>query len=158
MKRRVIALSMMLAFVAAVSAARVVEAKEPKPEIMGIKIGMSADAARERLRKIGKLEKEERKQQEIWHLNADERFEYLIVGFDKEYKQVRYVTAKAREKGKLMRYDEVLDLNKAKKAFTPNNYKYYLDVAARDKRPGYTVTVRGTDPNHLRYYSIEKID
>lgn len=157
MMRRFITLSLLLAVAATAAVARV-EAKEPKPEIMGIKIGMSADAAHARLRKIGKLEKEERKQQEVWHLNGDERFEYLIVGFDKEYKHVRYVTAKARDNGKRVRYDDVLDLKKAKQTVSANNYKYLLEVAAHDKRPGYTVVVRGTDPNFLRYYSVEKID
>jgi hypothetical protein len=129
---------------------------EPEPEILGIRIGMSADEAHARLRKLGRLEKEERKQQEVWVLGADARFAYLIVGFDKGYGQVRYVTAKAREGGTRVRYNEVLELEGARRIVAPPKYEYIREVAAKGERPAYLVIAQGSDPQVLTYYSVKK--
>jgi hypothetical protein len=72
-------------------------AADTTSKIIGTRVGMDKKAAHKRLQKIGKLEKEERKQQEIWALTNDPHYAYLIVAFNKERTKVRFVTAKARE-------------------------------------------------------------
>jgi hypothetical protein len=133
-------------------------ANEPKPEVLGVELGMSADEARARLRKMGRLEKEERKQQEVWALDRDERFSHLIVGFEKESGRVRYVTAKARPAGRRVRYSDVFDLKGAKQVVSPPKYEYVREVAARGKHPRYAVILLGSDPQTLTYYSVKKLD
>jgi hypothetical protein len=131
--------------------------KESGPKVLGIRIGMSRNDALKRLQKIGKLEREERKQQQIWSIDKDPHYSHLIIAFNKEYTEIRFVTAVAREGGRI-RYSDVIDTKKARQAGTVNNYKYTLEVPPRGKEPGYVVIARGSDPQYLKYYSIEKID
>lgn len=133
-----------------------ITAAKTKHEVLGISIGMSRDDARKRLEKLGKLEREERKQQEIWNLTDEPHYAYIIIGFNRENTKVRFVTAKARENGKRVRYSDVLDLKKAKQTGTTNNYKYVLEVPASGKTAGYIITARGQNPNYLTYFSIKK--
>ena len=132
-------------------------AQAGKKEILGISIGMNHAAALARLEKIGRREKQERKQQEVWTLNHDPRFSHLIVAFTKGYTEVRYVTAKARD-GAHVRYQDVMDLTKAKQKGALNNNRYVLEVPASGARPGYLVIAQGADPNFLTYFSIQLID
>lgn len=127
-------------------------------DILGIKIGMSKEDTIKRLQQIGKLEREERKQQEIWTLNNDPHYSHLILAFDKEKQDVRYITAKARENGSRLRYSEVLEVDKAKLTTSPNNYKYIQEVQSNQKIPGYTRIASGTDPNYLNYFSLKEIN
>lgn len=131
--------------------------KQPKAEILGISLGMDVKAAHSRLQKIGRLEKEERKQQEVWFLKDDPNFAYLIIGFDSDYKKVRYVTVKARDAGRGVRYSDVLDIKRAREIKAANNLEYVQQVTAQGDRPAYLVIARGTDPKYLRYYSIKKV-
>ncbi len=126
-----------------------------KPEVLKIRLGMSVEEAHKQLKKIGKLEREERKQQEIWTLVNHPNYSHLIVAFDKEYKKVRFVTAKVREGGNHVRYSDVIDVRKAVKENIGNNYKYVLEVPAKGKDPGYVVTARGQDAEYLTYFSME---
>lgn len=130
-------------------------AQTTRGEILGISVGMSGAEAIARLEKLGRREKEERKQQEVWTLNDDPRFSHLIVAFSKDYGEVRYVTAKVRE-GAQVRYQDVLDLTKAKQVGARNNNKYVLEVPAAGSVPGYVLIARGADPHCLTYFSIEK--
>lgn len=129
-----------------------------KHEVLGIKIGMSRDDARRRLEKLGKLEKEESKQQEVWMLTDEPHYSYIIIGFDKEKSKVRFITAKARENGRRVRYADVLDIKKAEQTGTTNNYKYQLKVSAHEKTRSYIVIARGTDANYLTYFSIKQLE
>jgi len=127
-------------------------------DVLGIRVGMSKKDADARLQNLGKLEKDERKQQQVWALTNDPRYSYLIVAFNKEFTEVRFITAKAKENGRKVRYSDVIDLKKAKQVGAVNNYKYVQEVPARGKNPGYVITARGQDSKHLTYFSIEKID
>jgi hypothetical protein len=127
-----------------------------KSDILGISLGMSYDEATRRLQKIGKLEKNESKLQEIWTLNKNASFSHLIVGFDKETKEVRFVTAKALAGGKRVKYEDVLDTKKAKQAGAVNNYKYIQEIPAQGKRAAFKIIAMGQDSNYLTYFSIEK--
>ncbi len=127
-------------------------------DILGIKIGMSKEDTIKRLNEIGKLDHEERKQQEIWTLNNDPYYSHLILAFDKEKQDVRYITAKAREKGSRVRYNDVIDISKAQQRSSSNNYKYIEDVQASESTPGYTRIASGTDPDYLDYFSLKELN
>jgi hypothetical protein len=127
-------------------------------DVLGIRVGMSKKDADNRLQKLGKLEKDERKQQQVWALTNDPHYSHLIVSFNKQFTEVRFVTAKAKENGSKVSYNDVVDIKKAKQVGATNNYKYVQEVPARGKNPGYVITARGQDSKYLTYFSIEKID
>ncbi len=127
-------------------------------DILGIRIGMSKEDTIKRLNEIGKLDHEERKQQEIWTLNNDPHYSHLILAFDKEKQDVRYITAKARENGDRLRYSDVLDTSKAKLTASLNNYKYIQDVQAVETNPGFSRIASGTDSDYLNYFSLKELN
>jgi hypothetical protein len=127
-------------------------------DILGIRIGMSKEDTINRLNEIGKLDHEERKQQEIWTLNNDPHYSHLILAFDKEKQDVRYITAKAREKGSRVRYSDVIDIKKAQQRSSANNYKYIEEVPATESTPSYTRIASGTDSNYLTYFSLKELN
>jgi len=127
-------------------------------DILGIRIGLSKEDATKRLNEIGKLDHEERKQQEIWVLNNDPHYSHLIVAFDKEKQLVRFITAKARENGTRLRYSDVMDISNAKLTSSANNYKYILEVQAKESTVGYTKIASGTDSNYLTYFSFKELN
>jgi hypothetical protein len=131
---------------------------ELSSDILGIRIGMSKEDTIKRLQQIGKLDHEERKQQEIWTLNDDPRYSHLILAYDKEKQDVRYITVKAREGGTRVSYSDVIDTNKAKLIKAPNNYKYIQEVPGNDSTPGYSRIASGTDANHLTYFSFKELN
>lgn len=133
-------------------------AAKTKHDVLGIEIGMNRADAIRRLEKLGKLEREERKQQEVWTLNDEPRYSYIIIGYDKEKTKVRFITAKAREKGVRVRYADVLDIKKAQKTGADGNYKYELKMPARRKTPGYLVIARGANAVFLTYFSIKQLE
>ncbi len=131
---------------------------QPASDILGIKIGMSKEDTIKRLNEIGKLDHEERKQQEIWALNNDPHYSHLIVGFDKEKQKVRYITANTRENGSRLRYSDVIDIGNAQQRSSTNNYKYIQDVQGSESTPGYTRIASGTDSNYLNYFSLKGLN
>jgi len=150
---RVIFLSLLLA-VSGFAASPLV--KEPPPEIMGIRLGMSKQDAHARLKRIGSLEKEERKRQEVWAV-SDRRVSHLLVGFDGELR-VRYVTVIARPGSPRIPYGEVGNLKAAQQQSNQGNYKFTWEVGARRGQPAYLVVARGRDPQYLDSYSVKKLD
>jgi hypothetical protein len=131
---------------------------EPKPEILGIRLGMSREEAHARLQEIGKLEKEERRQQEVWLLTGDPSYTHLMVAYNKEYTSVRYVTAVANEQGRRVPYADVVNLGSARLESTQASRTYTQELPARGGRPGFVAKAIGTDPTHLKYYSVERVD
>jgi hypothetical protein len=130
----------------------------PQPEILGVRLGMSREEAHARLRDIGQLEKEERRQQEVWRLAGDPAYTHLMVAYNKEYTSVRYVTAVANEQGRRVRYADVIDLDRAREEATPASRSYTQEVPARADQPGFVAKAIGTDPTYLKYYSVERAD
>lgn len=130
----------------------------PKPEILGVRLGMSREQAHARLQEIGKLEKEERKQQEVWRLNDDPSYSHLMVAYDKEHASVRYVTAVANEQGRRVPYADVVSLGSARLDSTQANRTYTQELPERDGQPGFVAKAIGTDPTYLKYYSIKRSD
>ena len=131
---------------------------QPASDILGIRIGMSSEDTIKHLNEIGKLDHEERKQQEIWTLNDDPHYSHLILAFDKEKQDVRYITAKARENGTRVRYSDVIDIAKAQQRRSANNFKYIEEVAANESTPGYTRIASGTDSGYLNYFSLKELN
>lgn len=125
-------------------------------DILGLKIGMSNDAAHKRLNEIGKLEREESKQQEIWLLNDDRHYSHLILAFDKEKRDVRFITAKARENGIRLRYSDVLDIGKAKLISSQTSYKYVQEIDGNGSAPGCTKIASGKNSEYLTYFSLKE--
>src|SRR5262249_31315671 len=150
--RRVLSLSLLLVVCSLVGA---VPAR-PRPEIMGVALDMSRDAARARLQTLGTLEKEAPKRQEVWAIK-DPRISHLLVGYDNEFR-VRYVTALARAGGPHMRYEEVADLNNAQRVQNQGNYKFTWEVSARRGHFAYVMIAHGRDSQYLDSYSVKKLD
>ena len=132
--------------------------KQSDSDILGIKIGMSKEAAVKRLQELGKFDREETKQQEIWTLNNDPHYSHLIVAYDQEKQAVRFVTAKARANGTRLRYSDVMDISNAKLRNSANNYKYIQEIQAKESTIGYTKIASGTDSNYLTYFSIKELN
>ncbi len=131
---------------------------EPKPEILGIRLGMTREEAHARLKNIGQLEKEERRQQEVWRLTSDPGYSHLMVAYNKEYTSVRYITAVANEQGSRIRYADVVNLGSARLDSTQASRTYTQEVAARDGQPGFVTKAIGSDPTYLKFYSVERTD
>lgn len=153
MKKTVVTVCCLLLLAAACSTA-----VEPKPEILGVRLGMSREEAHARLQEIGKLEKEERKQQEVWRLEGDPSYSHLMVAYNKEYTAVRYVTAVANEQGRRVPYADIVNLNGARLESTQASRAYTQETPARGDRPGFVTKVIGTDATYLKYHSVEHVD
>ena len=125
-----------------------------RPEIFGVSLMMSREVAQTKLKAIGRLEKEERKRQEVWAVN-DRRVSHILVGYDAEYR-VRYITAIARAGGPGIRYQEVVDVKHAQRVNYQGNYKFTLE--ARRGQVAYVTIAHGRDPQYLESYSVKKVD
>ena len=134
------------------------QSARPTADIRGIRLGMSRDEAQKILRQRGELEKEERKQQEVWALKNDDSYSHLIVAYNKEYTAVRFITAVAKDQGRRVPYSDVIDTQKAKLTEAGNSRTYALEVPASEGQPGYLVRAIGTDPAYLKYYSVERTE
>ena len=157
--KKLVALCVLSALFAASVSAEVRRPAGPRRDIVGLRLGMTKEAARRHLQKIGNLQREERKRQEVWEVR-DAYFSHIIVGFDDEG-HVRFVTAVAREGGgRRMRYSAVASLKRARQEgdVSINNYNYVWDLAARGKEPQGIVVARGRDPLYLSTYSIKKVE
>ena len=147
-----------LVFAASVYAAGAFVSPPPARDILGIRVGMSTEAARTRLLEIGRLQREERKRQQVWEVR-DPHFSHLIIQFDKA-KLVHFVTAVAREDAKRerMRYSDVAELKNARQTgeAAKKNYRYEWGLEAAGKDPKIHIVAWGRDPQYLQYYSIER--
>lgn len=135
-------------------------AQKTGPELFGVRLGMEEAEARARLNKIGRWEEEkELRRDSVWALKADRRFREVAVGFDKQTRRVRYVTAIAREGGHPVRPADVIDVGRARRVANEHdpagNYKLIQRVPAGKKRPGYVITVFGTKAAPLTRLAIE---
>ena len=130
--------------------------RTPRPEIMGVALGMSRDDALTRLRSLGNLEREEKKRQEVWAVK-DPRISHLLVGYDTE-NRVRYVTALTRSGGPRIRYAEIANIKQAQSAHNQSHYKFVWEVAARRGQFAYVMIAQGHDRQYLDSYSVKKLD
>ena len=154
-------------FATSICASRAVAQTKPRRDILGIGIGMTADAAREQLKKIGSIDRKERKKQEVWKITNHPKYSGVIIGFyagpDKA-ERVRFVTAAARASAvrnsnvadeTALRYDEVVDTKGAhQKVENKNNYKYSWFLPASGAEPKITVILAGRNNKYVLPHTI----
>lgn len=132
------------------------EAATPRPEILGVRLGMELKEAHARLQELGVLDHATRKRQEVWKVK-DPRYTHLLVGFDKKG-VLRYVTAVARPRGLKVRFSEVADPRAATRAELPGNVRLTWQVPAKDAQPGYEVTARGHEARYVDTWSVKQLE
>jgi len=127
-----------------------VSERAPMSDIAGVRLGMSRDAVRSTLAATARLDREERRRQEVWTLTADPRFASLIIGYTREW-NVRFVTAVAKLDGVAIRYDEVLDTATADHRAAGNTHTWTWSTGT----PRYYVIAIGP-PDRLEYLSLKE--
>jgi hypothetical protein len=130
--------------------------KQPPREFFGLRLGMTEEAVRSRLRKIAKQQKEEREEeeggeQEVWILKRDSKFNYLLVKFNKEHR-LNWMTVVAHPK--VVRYADLASLDLAIKATDGISYSYKWKVENTAQQPGYLIIARGSSDQFLTSYSV----
>ena len=130
-------------------------ARQPAPQILGLRLGMSYDQARSRLVEIGQFKSEDEGQQ-VWTLTHDQHYQYAIIGFDRD-RQVRYVTVLARPYGKPVSYAEVGDLAHATRSGGPGNLRYTWRANDKKGRLEYLVIAKGKDQHYLDRYAVKRL-
>ena len=148
--RKVVLPALLLFTVAPFAAAR-----QPAPQILGLRLGMSYAQAHSRLIEVGQFKSEDEGQQ-VWTLTRDQRFQYAIIGFDRD-RQVRYVTVLARPDGKPVSYADVGDIAHATRSGGPGNLRYTWKLSDKRARFDYLVIAKGKDPHHLERYAIKRL-
>jgi hypothetical protein len=130
-------------------------AKQPAPQILGLRLGMSFDRAHARLNEIGHFKSEDEGQQ-VWQLSYDKHYQYLIVGFDRD-RTVRYITVLARPHGQPVNYADVGNLAEATRSGGVGNLRYTWK--ANDKKGGfeYLAIAKGKDHRHLNRYAVKRL-
>jgi hypothetical protein len=147
---------MMISAVFVLAAALHVNGQQPSPEILGIRLGMPYSTAHARLAKMGSFRSEDEGQQ-VWILNHDKHYQYVIVGFDRDRK-VRYVTVLANPAGEAVNYEDVGNLRNATQSGGPGNLRYTWILANKKEHLEYMVIAKGTDPRRLARWSIKRIE
>jgi hypothetical protein len=125
------------------------------PEVAGLRLGMSRGQVHAVLQGNGQLEKEPGKQQEVWRLAENNSFSHVMVGYDKEFRSVRFVTALAKSNGRRVAYSDVIDTTKATRADTGNNVAYILQSGEAEE--AFLVRAMGTDPQYISYFSVKSL-
>jgi hypothetical protein len=119
-------------------------------EIEGISIDMPRDSVRASLTKVAKLEREERRRQEIWTLQDDPHYASLIVGYTTDWK-VRFITAVAKADGKAVHYADVIDIANATHSTAGETHTYTLSTGT----PAHSVIAIGRG-DRIEYLSLKK--
>jgi hypothetical protein len=137
------------------SVAPLVAARQPAPRILGLHLGMSYAQARSRLSEIGQF-KSENEGQQVWILSHDQRYQYAIVGFDRD-RQLRYITVLARPDGKPVSYSDVGDLANASRSGGPGNLRYTWKAHDKIGRFEYLVIAKGKNARYLDRYAVKRL-
>ena len=129
-------------------------AKVPR-DVLGIRIGMSEEAAEERLERLGgtrgaREEEGEREAGELWTIRHP-RFAYVYLAVD-EARRVESVQAFARANAPRSRFRDLGDVKKAK---TLGFYIVQWTVPGRDGQPGRIVTARSDDSVYVASLSLQ---
>src|ERR1700738_1309634 len=95
--------------------------KQPPPQILGLRLGMSYSQAHARLNEIGQYKSEDEGQQ-VWTLSHDKHYQYVIIGFDRD-RNVRYVTVLAGPDGQPVNYTDVGNLADAARSGGAGNLR-----------------------------------
>ena len=129
--------------------------KQPAPEILGLRLGMSYDRARARLNIIGQFKSEDEGQQ-VWSLSYDKHYQYLIIGFDRD-RAVRYITVLARPDGQPVNYADVGNLADAARPGGKGNLRYTWKANDKQGRFEYLAIAKGKDHRYLNRYAIKRL-
>ncbi len=126
-------------------------ARPPRPELAGIRLGMSEAAVHEKLASGGALVPEsrferEREEHETWKM-ARGPYGFVALGFAGD--RVSWVTAFARAQGPVIRFRDVGTLAECER---PGNWQCIWKVEGASGRDPYWVVARGRDS--LRVASI----
>lgn len=129
-------------------------------DILGIRLSMTKTETDIRLKEIGKFVRPERKRQEVWEVNHPS-FSHIIIGFEKETDQLRYVTAIARkgDEAKRVPYGEIGPTDTARQAgdVKIKNFNYQWELPPEERQPQTLVVARGRDPEFLTAWSLKRI-
>jgi len=133
-----------------------VSAAKPVRELFGLKIGMSEESVRKKLKKIATQQKEEKEkeeegEQEVWSLKKDDRFDYILTRFNREHR-LTLITVVARPNR--VRYRDVADTKEATMASDGRNYSYRWKVERDGGQPAYLLIARGSSSEFLTSYSL----
>jgi hypothetical protein len=148
--RRAVLLAFLLFGVAPFAAAR-----QPAPQILGLRLGMPYAQARSRLNQIGQFKSEDEGQQ-VWTLTHDQHYQYAIIGFDRD-RQVRYITVLARPDGKPVSYADVGDIAQATRSGGPGNIRYTWRVSDKGGHFEYLVIAKGKDQHYLDHFAVKRL-
>jgi len=129
--------------------------KQPPPQILGLRLGMPYVQAHARLNEIGHFKSEDEGHQ-VWTLNHDKHYQYLIIGFDRD-RAVRYVTVLARPDGQPVNYTDVGNLTEATRSGGEGNLRYTWKANDKKGHFEYLAIAKGKDPRYLNHYSIKRL-
>ena len=129
--------------------------KQPAPQILGLRLGMSYTEAHTRLNEIGHFKSEDEGQQ-VWTLTHDKHYQYLIIGFDRD-RAVRYVTVLARPDGQPVNYTDVGNLKDAARSGGEGNLRYTWKANDKKAHFEYLAIAKGKDPRHLNRYAVKRL-
>src|ERR1700688_2894700 len=129
--------------------------KQPAPQILGVRLGMSYTRAHARLSELGKFKSEDEGQQ-VWTLSHDKHYQYLIIGFDRE-RNVRYVTVLARPDGQPVNYGDVGNLADAARSGGAGNVRYTWKANDKKGHFEYLAIAKGKDPRRLDRYAVKRL-
>jgi hypothetical protein len=129
--------------------------KQPAPQILGLRLGMSYSQAHARLNEIGQFKSEDEGQQ-VWTLSHDKHYQYVIIGFDRD-RNVRYVTVLARPDGQPVNYTDVGNLADAARSGGAGNLRYTWKANDKKGHFEYLAIAKGKDPRHLNRYAVKRL-
>jgi hypothetical protein len=129
--------------------------KQPAPQILGLRLGMSYTQAYARLSEIGQFKSEDEGQQ-VWTLRYDKHYQYLIIGFDRD-RNVRYVTVLARPDGQPVNYADVGNLADATRSGGEGNLRYTWKANDKKGRFEYLAIAKGKDYRYLNRYAVKRL-
>ncbi len=132
---------------------------KPARQIFGLRLGMKAAEAHERLKAIAHFVRNEPDNQEVWTVR-DPSFSHILIGLADDG-ELRYVTVLARKdkEAKRVSYASIGDLGKARQAGNAATkfYNYQWMLPAANGEPATLVIALGRDPEHLNMHSLKRL-
>jgi len=128
--------------------------RTPSRDFFGLRLGMSREAAHERLDRIGHPQGSEREEgdAETWALR-DPRYGFITVGFDRS-EHVSWYSLFVRRGGAPVLLRDIGDLAHAQRR---GNYIYVWSLPARSGRPACKVIARSQNPDTLQSLSVSSL-
>jgi hypothetical protein len=153
LRRQAVSFLLLLTFV--VTASPVSAAKSVR-DVFGLKIGMSEESVRKKLKKIATQQKEEKEkeeegEQEVWSLKKDDRFDYILTRFNRDHR-LTLITVVARPNR--VRYSDIAQTKEATVASDGRNYSYRWKVERDGRQPAFLLIARGSNSEFLTSYSL----